>query len=72
MAEHHQDAHDALAPNGGTVQMLIRLGYATSPPAAPPLVLRFDVDFVCKRSEGDGVDSFCSNRRRNAPYCGCY
>lgn len=31
MAEHHQDPHDALAPNGGTVQMLIRLGYATSP-----------------------------------------
>ena len=35
MATHYQDAHAALAPSGGTVQMLIRLGYAASPPEAP-------------------------------------
>lgn len=35
MATAYQNAHDALAPTGGTVQMLIRLGYAASPPEAP-------------------------------------
>jgi hypothetical protein len=35
MATYYQDAHAALAPSGGTVQMLVRLGYAASPPEAP-------------------------------------
>jgi nitroreductase len=35
MAAQYQHAHDALAPSGGTVQMLVRLGYAASPPEAP-------------------------------------
>ena len=40
MAVHYQGVHDALAPSGGTVQMLVRLGYAASPPAAPRERLR--------------------------------
>ncbi len=35
MAEPYAEAHQRLAPEGGTVQMLVRLGYATSPPPAP-------------------------------------
>lgn len=35
MATHYQDAHAALATSGGTVQMLVRLGYAASPPETP-------------------------------------
>lgn len=36
MAEHYQRAHALLAPEGGTAQMLVRLGYAkVSPPPAP-------------------------------------
>ena len=35
MAHNYKRIHQLLAPNGGTVQMLVRLGYAQSPPAAP-------------------------------------
>lgn len=35
MADHYKRAHDLLAPSGGTVQMLVRLGYAESPPPSP-------------------------------------
>lgn len=34
MAEHYRAAHQLLAPEGCTVQMLARLGYAKSPPPA--------------------------------------
>lgn len=35
MSEYYKEAHEALAPEGGTVQMLIRLGYAKNPKSAP-------------------------------------
>ncbi len=35
MAEPYRRVHQMLAPGGGTVQMLARLGYAPSPPPAP-------------------------------------
>lgn len=35
MAGPYAQAHERLAPQGGTVQMLVRLGYASAPPAAP-------------------------------------
>ena len=35
MATHYARAHELLAPQGGTVQMLARIGYAKTPPPAP-------------------------------------
>ena len=35
MAGPYARVHDLLAPGGGTVQMLVRLGYAKSPPPSP-------------------------------------
>ena len=35
MAAPHEKAHEMLAPEGGTVQMLVRLGHAGSPPPSP-------------------------------------
>ena len=42
MTELHNQTHDMLAPNGGTVQMLGRIGYAKFPHPAPrwPLTSR--------------------------------
>ena len=35
MAAHYRQVHELLAPEGGTVQMLARLGYGESVPPSP-------------------------------------
>ena len=46
MSGFYQEAHTAMAPEGGTVQMLVRLGYAQSPPPAPRENLRTKIIHV--------------------------
>lgn len=45
MENHYRRAHDLLAPNGGTVQMLARLGYGAPTPRSP----RWSLESILER-----------------------